>query len=54
MCVWVQHRTSAECIIHSNGPCPRYRTGYGVNTSTSELPARYGGLLWVLPLICTR
>ena len=22
--VWVQCTTSAECIIHSNGPCPRY------------------------------
>src|SRR6185503_20333855 len=22
--VWVQCMTSAECIIHSNGPCPRY------------------------------
>ena len=35
MCVWVHGTTSAECIIHSNGPCPRYRTGYGVDTSTS-------------------
>jgi hypothetical protein len=31
MCVWVQRTTSAECIIHSNGPCPRYRTSYGVD-----------------------
>jgi hypothetical protein len=35
MCVWVQCTISVECIIHSNGPCPQYRTGYGVDTSTS-------------------
>ena len=23
-CVRVKHTTSAECTIHSNGPCPRF------------------------------
>jgi hypothetical protein len=32
VCVWVQRTTSVECIIHSNGLCPRYRTCYGVDT----------------------
>jgi hypothetical protein len=36
-CVWVQRATSAECINPFEWPCPRYRTGYGVDITTRIL-----------------